>query len=376
MRVLIVADRRFHGNRFLGDLEYLAHLIFRHFHLDREFIRRRFAAHFLQHLARDAVELVDGLDHMHRNADGACLVRNRARDRLANPPGRVSRELVTAAVFEFVHGVHQADVAFLDQVEELQAAVGVFLGDGNHQAQVGLDHLFLGAACFGLADGHLAVNFLEFLNGKVRFFFDAGQRVLVWFSGKLLMKSLRGMPALATHRFMISRSCMRMVSTRRRRLLVSMSFMRGVSFNCMSASTSCLRTRMVLLCAVPCLRMALTALSCSFFSCAKRRAASSGSGPVSAGFDSASASLSSSSVSLPLAALVLAGASSSSATSGSASGSSAAASTAAGGSGGLGAAMAAASAFGSMKPVMMSESLLRPSATPAYSESSSAEVAG
>ena len=45
---------------------------------------------------------------------------------LADPPRRVGRELVAAAVFELVHRLHQADVAFLDQVEELQAAVGVF----------------------------------------------------------------------------------------------------------------------------------------------------------------------------------------------------------------------------------------------------------
>src|SRR3546814_1656810 len=40
---------------------------------------------------------------------------------------------------------------FLDQVEELQPAIGVFLGDRDDEAQVGLDHFLLGAARLLLA---------------------------------------------------------------------------------------------------------------------------------------------------------------------------------------------------------------------------------
>ncbi len=88
---------------------------------------------------------------MHRDADGARLVGDRAGDGLPDPPGGVGRELVAAAVLELVDRLHQADVAFLDQVQELQAAVGVFLGDGDHQAQVRLDHLLLGLTSLALA---------------------------------------------------------------------------------------------------------------------------------------------------------------------------------------------------------------------------------
>ncbi len=101
-----------------------------------------------------AHQLVDGLDHVHRDADGARLVGDRAGDRLADPPGGIGREFVAAAVFELIDRLHQADIAFLDQIEELQAAVGVFLGDGDDEAQIGLDHFLLGAAGFALAPLH------------------------------------------------------------------------------------------------------------------------------------------------------------------------------------------------------------------------------
>jgi len=48
----------------------------------------------LDELARGPDELVDRLDHVHRDADGARLVGDGARDGLADPPRRVRRELV------------------------------------------------------------------------------------------------------------------------------------------------------------------------------------------------------------------------------------------------------------------------------------------
>ncbi len=117
----------------------------------------RLAAQLLHQLARGADQLVDGLDHVHRDADGAGLVGDGAGDGLANPPGGVGRELVAAAVLELVDRLHQADVAFLNEVEELQAAVGVLLGDGDHQAQVGFDQLALGVLGIHVALDDLAL---------------------------------------------------------------------------------------------------------------------------------------------------------------------------------------------------------------------------
>ena len=101
----------------------------------------RFAAQLLNQRARRAGELVDRLDHVHRDADGASLIGDRARDGLTNPPRRVGRELVAAAVLEFFDRLHETDVAFLDQVEELQSAVRVLLGDRDDEAKVRDDQL-------------------------------------------------------------------------------------------------------------------------------------------------------------------------------------------------------------------------------------------
>src|SRR6185437_5540390 len=94
--------------------------------------------------------------------------RNGARDRLPDPPRGVGRELVTAAVLELVHRLHQADVALLNQVEELETAVGVFLCDGDHEAEVGLDQLALGALGVHVALDHLALGALDVRDRRAR----------------------------------------------------------------------------------------------------------------------------------------------------------------------------------------------------------------
>ena len=81
---------------------------------------------------------------MHRQADGAALVGDGACDGLANPPGGVGGELVALFVVELLGCTNQAKASFLNQVLEAQAPIHVLLGNRDHQAQVGLHHLFLG----------------------------------------------------------------------------------------------------------------------------------------------------------------------------------------------------------------------------------------
>src|SRR5258708_31819835 len=172
VRIFLFTDGRLQRDRLLGDLEHLAHLGHRDIHALGNLFRRGLAAQFLHQLARRADQLVASLYHVHRNADGAGLVGDGAGNRLPNPPRRVRGELIAPAILELVDGLHQADVAFLDQVEELQSAVGVFLGDGNHQAQVGFDQLALGGFRVYVALDDLALRPLEFLVADARFLFE------------------------------------------------------------------------------------------------------------------------------------------------------------------------------------------------------------
>ena len=91
------------------------------------------------------------VDHVHRDADGARLIGDGAGDGLANPPGGVGGELVSAAPVELVDALHEADIALLNQIEELQAVISVFLGDGDNQAKVRLRQLLLRLSGFRLS---------------------------------------------------------------------------------------------------------------------------------------------------------------------------------------------------------------------------------
>ena len=81
---------------------------------------------------------------VNRQTDGLGLIGERALDGLLDPPGTVGGELGALGGVETFDGLHQADVALVDQVEQRQAVILVIAGDFDDQAQVGLDHLFAG----------------------------------------------------------------------------------------------------------------------------------------------------------------------------------------------------------------------------------------
>src|SRR5205085_3142716 len=78
---------------------------------------------------------------MHRNTDRPGLIGNRTGNRLTDPPGRIGTELVAALVLKLVDGLHQADIAFLNQVEELKTSVRILLGNTDNETQVRLNQL-------------------------------------------------------------------------------------------------------------------------------------------------------------------------------------------------------------------------------------------
>ena len=164
----VAPDWRFERNRVARNGLQLLDFLHRDIHPAPNFVICRSSSQFLLQLARRAQELVHALVHVHRNADGAGLVCNCARNGLADPPRGVCGELVTAPVFELVGGAHQADIALLDEVQQVKSAVYVFLGDRNHQAEVCLHQVLLGALGFGFSVPDYGQGMLQVRKGGCR----------------------------------------------------------------------------------------------------------------------------------------------------------------------------------------------------------------
>src|SRR5918996_3158150 len=159
--VILLADRLLQGDGQLRDPQDVLHLARRPLELQRDLLRRRLAAELLHQLALHVHDLVQLLHHVHRDADRARLVGDGAGHGLADPPGRVGRELVAAPIVELLDGTDQPEGSLLDQIEEGKPAAEVALGDRDHESQVGLDHLLLGrhvAALDPLGQEHLLVS--------------------------------------------------------------------------------------------------------------------------------------------------------------------------------------------------------------------------
>ncbi len=143
-RVLLLADRLVEARGRPCGRTDLERLLKRKPGLLGDLLERGLAAEVGEEVALGALHLLHPLDDVDGDADRPRLVRNRTSDGLADPPGRVRRELEPAAPFELLDGADEPEHAFLDEIEEGEALVAVVLGDRDDQAQVGLDHPLLG----------------------------------------------------------------------------------------------------------------------------------------------------------------------------------------------------------------------------------------
>src|SRR6266508_2186140 len=109
LRIALFPERLLERERKLGHPPDLPHLLARDRELGRDLLRSWLARQLLDELALDAHDLAQPLDHVHGHADRPCLVGDRARDRLPDPPARVGRELEAFAVVELLHGANQAE---------------------------------------------------------------------------------------------------------------------------------------------------------------------------------------------------------------------------------------------------------------------------
>ena len=97
----------------------------------------------VQQLAGHLFHLIDRLHHMHRDADGARLIRNGACDSLADPPCGVCGKFEALGMVKLFHGLDKAQVALLDKVQKLHAAAHIAFGNGDHKTQVRLGQALL-----------------------------------------------------------------------------------------------------------------------------------------------------------------------------------------------------------------------------------------
>src|SRR6185436_7092310 len=115
--LLLVADRLLERDRRLRRALDRLDLLGLDARVVSDLLGGRLAAQLGDQLALGAADLVELLDDVDRDADRACLVGERASDRLPDPPGRVRRELEALAVVELLRSADQAQRALLDQIQ-------------------------------------------------------------------------------------------------------------------------------------------------------------------------------------------------------------------------------------------------------------------
>ncbi len=140
-------------HRLAAGAQHPAHAVGGQLHVFGDLFGRRLATVFLLQLLSHLIELADPPAQMGRDADGAAVVSQGARHRLPDPPRRISAEAVATPVIVFFDGLHQADVAFLNEIQELEAAATILFGDADDQASVGANQV--GAS--GIADLTLTI---------------------------------------------------------------------------------------------------------------------------------------------------------------------------------------------------------------------------
>src|SRR5439155_13604764 len=111
---------------------------------------RRGPAELGLELPRVPVQRLPSLVHVRRHPERPRLPGDRSLDSLADPPGRVGRELEALSTVELLDRAVKPDHAVLDQIAVRNAVPAVALRDVDDQAEVGVDHPLLGSSVAAL----------------------------------------------------------------------------------------------------------------------------------------------------------------------------------------------------------------------------------
>ena len=84
------------------------------------------------------------VDHVNGQPDGAGLVAESPGDCLPDPPGRIRGELESFSPIELLDRPDEPEVAFLNEIQQVQPPARIPLGDRDHQPEVRPDERGLG----------------------------------------------------------------------------------------------------------------------------------------------------------------------------------------------------------------------------------------
>src|SRR5262245_25064024 len=133
LALVVRADRLVQRDRRVCGAERLVDVLHREARGLRQLVLARLATELDLESARRARQLLLPLDDVDRYPDRSSMVRDRALDRLADPPRCVGRELEPPAPVELLDRAVETERSLLDQIEEGDAEPAIALRDRDDQ---------------------------------------------------------------------------------------------------------------------------------------------------------------------------------------------------------------------------------------------------
>ncbi len=106
------------------------------------FLKRRVAAQLPMELVPLAQPTPERFPRMGWNANRFGLFIDGTANGLLDPVSAVSGETEAFGGIKFIDGMHQAQIAFFNDVEKVQAGPVILLGNGDDQTQIAFDQFF------------------------------------------------------------------------------------------------------------------------------------------------------------------------------------------------------------------------------------------
>ena len=123
------------------ELQKLFHLFRRQIHPPGDLLSRGLQAVLLTQVGPGGLDLAHPFCRMHRHPDGAAVVEKAPGHALADPFRGVCRKPEIPGIVELSGGCQQANAPLLNEIQQGHPPARVFLGHGDHQPQIAVDHL-------------------------------------------------------------------------------------------------------------------------------------------------------------------------------------------------------------------------------------------